>query len=77
MYLLIPSVRRHRYGRCEESISNMELYNISLYILYIWFKAINQKIILLIINNFIFLLDIIYYSAKKTYPFITKIPLIY
>ena len=34
----------------------MELYNISLYILYIWFKAINQEIILFIINNFIFLL---------------------
>ena len=55
----------------------MELYNISLYIAYIWFKAINQEIILLIINNSIFLLDIIHYSAKQTYPFIAKIPLIY
>lgn len=55
----------------------MELYNMSLYIAYIWFKAIDQEIILLIINNSIFLLDIIYYSAKQIYLFIAKIPLIH
>lgn len=77
MHLLISSVRSHRCRRCEESISNMELYNMSLYIAYIWFKAIDQEIILLIINNSIFLLDIIYYSAKQIYLFIAKIPLIH
>jgi len=73
MHLLISSVRSHRCGGCDESVSGTGL-NTSSYNACIWLKAIGQEVIHLTAEDFIASLDIDRCQTKGSYPFAAVSP---